>query len=94
MNNSHRLPYNTLLIHAGVTVIANTMVIDAVQKERDNGMYQCGAENLYGVTFSSAQIRVLGEFRAVSCSSRQKSPCVSSLSPGLLQIPHKGKLCP
>jgi hypothetical protein len=43
----------------GVTIIKNTMVIDSVQKDRDNGMYQCSARNLYGTTFSSAQIRVL-----------------------------------
>ena len=42
-------------------MIGNTMVIDVLQKERDNGMYQCAAKNLYGVTLSSAQIRVLGK---------------------------------
>ncbi|KAK7493986.1 hypothetical protein BaRGS_00014868 [Batillaria attramentaria] len=43
----------------GVRISGNTMVIDSLQRERDSGMYQCAARNLYGVSFSSAQIRVL-----------------------------------
>ncbi|XP_076447632.1 contactin-like [Babylonia areolata] len=58
----------------GVTIIGNTMVIDQVQKEH-NGMYQCAADNIYGLTFSSAQIRVL-EFKP----SFRKHPVDTSLS--------------
>ncbi|XP_070192772.1 contactin-like isoform X2 [Littorina saxatilis] len=59
----------------GVKIIGNTMVIDRVEKERDNGMYQCSAKNLYGTTYSSAQIRVL-EFKPTFT----KQPVDSSLS--------------
>ena len=59
-DNQSTIQYS-VLISLGVTVVANTMVIDVLQKERDDGMYQCGATNLYGTTFSSAQIRVLSE---------------------------------
>ena len=31
-------------------------------KATDSGMYQCGATNTYGSRFSSAQLKVLGEF--------------------------------
>ncbi|RUS71471.1 hypothetical protein EGW08_020770, partial [Elysia chlorotica] len=46
-------------VAAGIVVSKNSLTIEKVEVERDSGMYQCGAENLYGVTFSTAQLRVL-----------------------------------
>ncbi|KAL8610221.1 hypothetical protein ACOMHN_038916 [Nucella lapillus] len=68
--NGERLSNST-----GVNLIGNTMVIDSLQGKRDNGMYQCSATNVYGTTFSSAQIRVL-EFKP----SFRKHPVDTSLS--------------
>lgn len=44
----------------GITVDVNTLTIAAVDAKRDSGMYQCAAKNNYGITFSTAQLRVLG----------------------------------
>ncbi|XP_025106853.1 contactin-like isoform X2 [Pomacea canaliculata] len=64
-----------LLSSSGVTVNGNSLTIEVLQKERDDGMYQCAAKNLYGVAFSSAQIRVL-EFAPTFA----KHPVAASLS--------------
>lgn len=36
----------------------NILTIDSVQKERDQGMYQCRATNQHGEAYSSAQLRI------------------------------------
>lgn len=39
-------------------IVANVMKINSLA-ESDMGMYQCGAHNVHGTTFSNAQLRVL-----------------------------------
>ena len=46
---------------SGIVVNKNSLSIEKVEVDRDSGMYQCAAENMYGTTFSTAQLRVLGE---------------------------------
>lgn len=64
-----------VLVNSSVTIMGNTMTIASLSKDRDNGMYQCAAKNLYGITFTSGQIRVL-EF----APSFAKRPVESALS--------------
>ena len=47
---------------SGIIVNRNTLTIEKVEVERDSGMYQCAASNTYGTTYSTAQLRVLGEY--------------------------------
>lgn len=44
-----------------ITVSNNVLTITNVGV-KDNGMYQCAASNLYGIRYSSAQLRVLSMF--------------------------------
>ena len=45
-----------------IEVLGNILTIRAVQKERDEGMYQCGASNLHGTTFSTGRLKVVCEY--------------------------------
>lgn len=45
-----------------IEIRKNTLVIRNLQKEKHDGMYQCAAKNEYGIAFSSAQLRVLGNY--------------------------------
>ena len=47
----------------GMVVNGNVLRIDRLVAEKHDGMYQCGAQNMYGMTFSEAQLRVLGELK-------------------------------
>lgn len=42
-----------------VQVRGNVLVINRLDKTRDEGMYQCQATNSHGTSVSSAQLRVL-----------------------------------
>lgn len=42
-----------------IDVNGNVLTINSIQEQRDRGMYQCGASNQYGMTFSSAQLKIL-----------------------------------
>lgn len=44
---------------ARYTIKENRLLIDSVQRERDQGMYQCRASNQYGSAYSSGQLRVM-----------------------------------
>ena len=48
-----------------IEVSGNILTIRAVQKERDEGMYQCGASNLHGTTFSTGRLKVVCEYCCV-----------------------------
>ena len=48
-----------------IEVTGNILTIRAVQKERDEGMYQCGATNLHGTTFSTGRLKVVCEYCCV-----------------------------
>lgn len=37
----------------------NSLTIESINERRDPGMYQCGASNTYGTSFSSAQLKIL-----------------------------------
>lgn len=42
-----------------IEVQANLLIIYGVEADRDEGMYQCGATNVHGTTFSYGQLKVL-----------------------------------
>ncbi|GFO45288.1 contactin [Plakobranchus ocellatus] len=44
---------------AGIVVNRNSLTIEKVDEDRDSAMYQCAAENQYGTSYSTAQLRVL-----------------------------------
>ncbi|XP_060074968.1 contactin-like [Ylistrum balloti] len=41
------------------TIIKNVMLINSLDPEKHNGMYQCSATNVYGEVFTEGQLRVL-----------------------------------
>ena len=45
-----------------IEVTGNQLYIRAVEKERDEGMYQCGATNLHGTTFSTGRLKVVCKY--------------------------------
>ena len=52
-----------------IEVSGNILTVRAVQKERDEGMYQCGASNLHGTTFSTGRLKVVCEYCCEAFSS-------------------------
>ena len=42
-----------------IEVTGHMLYIWNVQKERDDGMYQCGATNMHGTTFSTGRLKVV-----------------------------------
>ncbi|KAH3826570.1 hypothetical protein DPMN_128476 [Dreissena polymorpha] len=46
-------------VHGEIEIQKNVLVIRKVNENRDQGMYQCGASNLYGTTYSYGQLKVL-----------------------------------
>lgn len=46
-------------VHGEIEVRENVLFIRRLDKERDEGMYQCMASNAHGTSMSSAQLRVL-----------------------------------
>lgn len=63
---------------SGMAVLRNTLTIESVQVQRDSGMYQCAAQNIYGTTYSTAQLRVLE-----LAPSFEKRPMVKSKTAAL-----------
>lgn len=59
--NGEELAQATLspLDYARYVIKDNKFMIDSVQRDRDQGMYQCRASNQHGTSFSSAQLRIL-----------------------------------
>ncbi|KAK3106223.1 hypothetical protein FSP39_015497 [Pinctada imbricata] len=47
-------------IQGQLTVLRNTLTIQNLDPAKDNGMYQCAAQNIHGKVFSDAELRVLG----------------------------------
>ena len=45
----------------GYEVNGNVMRIHSLDPKKHDGMYQCGAVNIFGMTLSEAQLRVLGK---------------------------------
>lgn len=54
-------------ISGHIEVRSSILTIINVEKERDEGMYQCAATNQHGTTFSTGQLKVL-------CKSVNSSP--------------------
>ena len=44
-----------------IEVRRHMLYIRAIQKDRDEGMYQCAATNLHGTTFSTGRLKVICE---------------------------------
>ena len=49
-----------------IEVRGHMLYILAVEKDRDEGMYQCGATNLHGTTFSTGRLKVVCKSLCVS----------------------------
>ena len=45
-----------------VDIIGTTLYISSIDKDRDEGMYQCSATNIHGTTFSTGRLKVLCTF--------------------------------
>lgn len=45
-----------------IEIVRNVLTILAVDKDRDEGMYQCAATNQHGTTFSTGQLKVLCKY--------------------------------
>lgn len=43
----------------GIEVQENVLTLRNIDKDRDEGMYQCSATNVHGTTYSSGQLKVL-----------------------------------
>ncbi|XP_045162637.2 contactin-like [Mercenaria mercenaria] len=63
-----------------IEVHKNNLIIYSVDSDRDEGMYQCGATNVHGTTFSYGQLKVLS-FKPTF----ERHPL-----PAEVQIPHGG----
>lgn len=51
-----------LVSGGGIEINKNTLTILRTDERRDNGMYQCTAENTNGVTYSIAQLKVASKY--------------------------------
>eukprot|EP00106_Octopus_bimaculoides_P009640 XP_014777082.1 PREDICTED: contactin-like [Octopus bimaculoides] len=61
-----------------VKIQGNMLIINAADKDLHSGMYQCGASNTFGITFSGAQLRVLA-FKPTFIRSRQSKTMSGAL---------------
>ena len=48
--------------NSDVTLFRNTLILRNLNKERDEGMYQCLANNTHGEVVSTAQLRILCKY--------------------------------
>lgn len=55
--NNNTIPVSDL---GRVIVSNNVLTIKSLDSSKDDGMYQCGANNSYDTRYSSAQLKVLG----------------------------------
>lgn len=61
-NTTQIIPEDLPAEDQGRIIIQNNVLIIKDVMEKDAGMYQCGATNLHGVRYSSAQLRVLCKY--------------------------------
>ncbi|CAI9724527.1 contactincontactin-like [Octopus vulgaris] len=61
-----------------VKIQGNMLIINAADKDLHSGMYQCGASNTFGITFSGAQLRVLA-FKPTFIRSHQSKTMSGAL---------------
>ena len=50
------------MIPGEIEVRGHMLYIRAVEKERDEGMYQCGATNMHDTTFSTGRLKVVCKY--------------------------------
>ena len=60
-----------------ISVQTNVLTIKNVDPVKDSGMYQCGATNIHGQRFSSAQLRVMGTARFLHLFVYQFHPSIT-----------------
>ena len=53
-----------------IEITGTRLWIASVDKDRDEGMYQCSATNAHGTTFSTGRLKVLCKFSIVKLYSK------------------------
>ena len=56
------------VVSGKIEVRRNILIIPKIDKERDEGMYQCAAANQHGTSYSTGQLKVICKYSQLSIS--------------------------